>query len=138
MVLVEQPDEIPQPEPEPEPEPSSPEPPPSVPGQNIVEMIMMKYGLKRQNHPPIVIAKPIPHSKSTSAAPPPPPVTPPSEPTSAPPPPVVSYSQSRKKHVAKKGTGTSEQTMSEQVVASVQAEVASETQSPSQESYAPH
>ena len=32
MVLVEQPDEIPQSEPEPEPEPSSPEPPPSVPG----------------------------------------------------------------------------------------------------------
>ena len=47
MVLFEQPDEIPQPEPEPEPEPSSSEPPPSVPGRNIIEEIMMKYGLKR-------------------------------------------------------------------------------------------
>ena len=91
MVLVEQPDEIPQSEPEPEPEPSSPEPPPSVPARNILEEIMMKYGLKRQNNPPIVIATPIP----------------PSEPFSAPPPPVVSYSQSRKKHVARKANGTS-------------------------------
>ena len=86
MVLYEQPDEIPQPEPE----PSSSEPPPSVAGQNIIEEIMMKYGLKRQNHPPIVIAKPIPPPKSTSA--PPPPVVPPSEPTSAPPPPLLQQS----------------------------------------------
>ena len=95
MVLYEQPDEIPQPESEPE--LSSSEPPPSVPGRNIIEEIMMKYGLERQNHPPMVIAKPIPSPKSTSA--PPPPVVPSSEPTSAPPPSVVKYSESRKKVV---------------------------------------
>ena len=88
MVLYEQPDEIPQPEPEPE--PSSSEPPPSEPGRNIIEEIMMKYGLERINHPPMVIAKPIPPLKSTSA--PPPPVVPPPEPTSVPPPSVVKYS----------------------------------------------
>ena len=98
MVLVEQPDEIPQPEPEPEPEPSSSEPPSSGPGQNIIEEIMMKYGLKRQNNPPIVIAKPIP----------------PSEPFSAPPPPVVKFSGSRKKTCAKKGAGTPESSESEE------------------------
>ena len=70
----------------------------SVPGQNIIEEIMMKYGLKRQNNPPIVIAKSIP----------------PSEPSSAPSPPVVNFRQSRKKHVARKGTGTSEPTKSEE------------------------
>ena len=80
--------------PEPEPESSSSKPPPSVPARNILEEIMMKYGLKRQDHPPIVIAKPIP----------------PSEPSSSP----VSFSKSRKKHVARKGTGTSEPTESEE------------------------
>ena len=62
MVLVDQPVETPTPEPEPEPEPesSSAKPPPSVPARNFIEEIMMKYGLKRQVNPPIVIATPIP------------------------------------------------------------------------------
>ena len=76
----------PEPEPEPEPESSSAEPPPSVPARNILEEIMMKYGLKRQVNPPIVIATPIPPSEPTSAAPPPP---------------VVKFSGSRKKSCAK-------------------------------------
>ena len=67
IVLVEQPTEIPPPEPE-----SSAEPPPSVPAQNILEEILMKYGLKSQVNPPIVIATPIPPSEPTSAPPPPP------------------------------------------------------------------
>ena len=99
MVLVDQPDEVPQPEPEPE--SSSSEPPPSVPAQNILEEILLKYGLRRQDNPPIVIANPIS----------------PSEPTSAPPPPpVVKFSRSRKKSFAKKGAGTSEPTVSEEEV----------------------
>ena len=101
----------------------------------------MKYGLKGQNHPPIVIAKPIPPPKSTSAPPPPPPVVPSSEPTSAPPPSVVKYSESRKKAVARKHANKSSTTtasdVSEQEVASVQAEIVPETQSSSQEMHAP-
>ena len=84
--------------PEPEPESSSSEPPPSVPAQNILEKIMMKYGLKRQANPPIVIATPIP-----------------SEPTSAPPPsPIIKFNRSRKKSFARKGAGTSESSESEE------------------------
>ena len=90
MVLYEQPEEIPQPE------SSSSEPPSSEHSKNIVEEIMMKYGLKKINHPPIVIAKPIPSSSGPTSA------TPPSEPTSAPPPSAVKYSESRKKAVARK------------------------------------
>ena len=45
-----------------QPESSSSEPSPTKSSKNIVEEIMMKYGLKRPNHPPIVIAKPIPAS----------------------------------------------------------------------------
>ena len=67
--------------------------------RNILEEIMMKYGLKRQNNPPIVIAKPIPHSEPTSAPPPPP---------------VIKFSRSRKKSFARKGAGTSEPTESEE------------------------
>ena len=120
MVVYEQPEEIPQPE------SSSSEPSPSEPSRNIIEEIMMKYGLEKINHPPMVIVKPIPS---------------PFEPTSAPPPSVVKYSESRKKAVARKGANKSATTTapaeSEQEVPSVQAEVVPETQSPSQESYAP-
>ena len=98
MVLYNPPADASPPEPEPEPESSSAEPPPSVPAQNIIEEIMMKYGLKRQANPPIVIATPIP-----------------SEPTSAPPPsPIIKFSRSRKKSLVKKGAGTSEPTESEE------------------------
>ena len=45
-----------------QPESSSSEPPPTEKSKNIVEEIMMKWGLKKINHPPIVIAKPIPSS----------------------------------------------------------------------------
>ena len=99
MVLVEQPDEIPQPEPEPELEPSSLVPPPSGPALNILEEIMMRWGLKRINHPPIVIAKPIPASSGQESEIPSP------EQSSAPPPlsePAVTFSESRKKAVARK------------------------------------
>ena len=118
--MYEQNEEIPQSE------SSSSEPPSSEHGKNIVEEIMMKYGLKKINHPPIVIAKPIPSpSGPTSAAPP-------SEPTSAPPPSVVRYSESRKKVVARKrankSTTSTETAESEQEIPSVQAEIIPETQ----------
>ena len=72
-----------------------------MPARNILEEIMMKYGLKRQECPPVVIATLIP----------------PSEPTFVPPPPpVVNFSRSRKKSFAKKGAGTSEPTVSEEEV----------------------
>ena len=119
MIVVERNEEIPQsdssssepppsePETQPEPESSSSGPPPSVPSRNIIEEIMMKYGLERQNHPPIVIAKPIP----------------PPEPTSAPPPSAV---KTRKKAFARKGankgTTSTESAESEQEIPSVQAE----------------
>ena len=134
MVVFEQSEEIPQPassssEPpsseteqaEQVPEASSAEPPPSEPARNFIEEIMMKYGLKRQANPPIVIATPIPP-----------------EPTSAPPQSLmIKFKKSRKKQVARKSTGTSEPTESKQEVPIVQTEVASETQSPSQEAYVP-
>ena len=120
MVLYEQPEEIPQPE------SSSSEPSPSEPGRNIIEEIMMKYGLEKINHPPMVIANPIPSL---------------SEPTSAPPPSVVKYSESRKKAVARKhankSTTSTASAVSEQEVPSVQAEIVPETQSSSQEQHAP-
>ena len=84
MVLFNQSDEpsssVPEPEteqPEPVPEASSAEPPLSVPTRSIVDEIMMKYGLKKINHPPIVIAKPIPSSPGQTSE------TPASEQTSA-------------------------------------------------------
>ena len=73
-----------------QPESSSSEPSSTKKSKNIVEEIMMKWGLKKINHPPIVIAKPIPSSSGEtletsaseqSSAPPPP-----SKPASAPPP----------------------------------------------------
>ena len=79
--------------------PEASEPPPSVPARSIVEEIMMKYGLKKINHPPIVIAKPIPSSSGQTSE------TPTSEQTSAPPPPsepAMKFSESRKKVVARK------------------------------------
>ena len=85
----------------------------------------MKYGLEKINHPPMVIAKPIPSPSGPISAPPP------SEPTSAPPPSVVKYSESRKKAVARKhankSTTTSASAVSEQEVPSVQAEIVPET-----------
>ena len=104
----------------------------------------MKYGLEKINHPPIVIAKPIPSpsgqtsatpvSEQTSAPPPP------SEPTSAPPPSAVKYSESRKKAVARKhankSTTSTASAESEQEIPSVQAEIIPETQSSSQEVHA--
>ena len=99
MVLVDQPDEVPQ-----------PEPPPSVPARNVLEEIMMKYGLKREDRPPVVVATP-----------------------------VVNLSGSRKKSFARKGANksaaTSEPTVSEEEVPIDQPEEASETQSSTQ---APH
>ena len=77
-----------------QPESSSSEPPSTEQSKNIVEEIMMKYGLKKINHPPIVIAKPIPSSSGQTSE------TPASEQTSAPPPPsepAVKFSESRKK-----------------------------------------
>ena len=62
---------------------------------------MMKWGLKRDNHPPIVIAKPIPASSGQTSE------IPTSEQSSAPPPssePAVTFSESRKKAVARKRT----------------------------------
>ena len=140
MVLFSQPNEssssVPESEseqPEPVPEASSAEPPPSVPTRNIVEEIMMKYGLKKTNHPPIVIAKPIPSSSGPTSA------TPPSEPISAPPTSAVKYSESRKKVVAKrranKSTTSTETAESEQEIPSVQAEIIPETQPSSQEEH---
>ena len=130
MVLYEQPEEIPQPE------SSSSEPPPSEPSKSIIEEIMMKYGLEKINHPPIVIAKSIPSPSEPTTAPPPP-----SEPTSAPPPSVVKYSETRKKAVARKhankSTTSTASVVSEQEVPSVQAEIVPETQSSSQELHAP-
>ena len=67
-----------------QPESSSSEPPSIEKSKNIVEEIMMKWGLKKINHPPIVIAKPIPASSGQVSDPPPP-----SEPASAPPPSAV-------------------------------------------------
>ena len=126
MVLYKQLEEIPQPE------SSSSEPPSSRPAQNLIEEIMMKYGMERINHPPIVIAKPIPSPSGPTTAPPP------SEPTSAPPRPVVKYSESRKKAVARKHANKSTASaVSEQEVPSVQAEIVPETQSSSQELHAP-
>ena len=128
MVLYEQPEEIPQPE------SSSSEPPSSKSAQNLIEEIMMKYGLERINHPPIVTAKPIPSPSGPTTAPPP------SEPTSAPPPPVVKYSESRKKTVARKrankSTSSTASAVSEPEVPSVQDEIVPETQSSSQETHA--
>ena len=57
---------------------------------------MMKWGLKKINHPPIVIAKPIPTSSGQTSE------TPASEQTFAPPPPsepAIKFSESRKKAV---------------------------------------
>ena len=82
-----------------QPESSSSEPPPTKTSREIVEEIMMRWGLKWTNHPPIVIAKPIPastgqesefHSSEQSSDPPPS-----SEP-------AVTFSESRKKAVARK------------------------------------
>ena len=83
-----------------QPESSSSESPPTKTNQDILEEIMMRWGLKRTIHPPIVIAKPIPSTFGTTSAPPPR-----AEPTSAPPPssePTVQFSDSRKKAVARK------------------------------------
>ena len=83
----------------PQPAFSSSEPPLTEQSRNIVEEIMMKYGLKKVNHPPIVIAKPIPSSSGETLE------TPASEQSSAPPPPsepAVKFSESRKKAVARK------------------------------------
>ena len=84
-----------------QPESSSSEPPPTKISRKIVEEIMMKWGLKKINHPPIVIAKPIPASSGQASE------IPSSEQSSAPPPssePAVTFSESRKKAVAKKRT----------------------------------
>ena len=69
---------------------SSSELPPTKTNKEMVEEIMMKWGLKWTNHPPIVIAKPIPASSEQSSDPPPS-----SEP-------AVTFSESRKKAVARK------------------------------------
>ena len=93
MVVFEQNEQSSQPE-----SPSS-EPPPNEKSKNIVEEIMMRWGLKKINHPPIVIAKPIPSLSRQSSE------TPASEQTSAPPPPsepAMKFSESRKKVVARK------------------------------------
>ena len=128
IVIYEQPEEIPQPE------SSSSEPPSSKPAQNLLEEIMMKYGLERINHPPIVIAKPFPSPSGPTTAPPP------SEPTSAPPSPVVKYSESRKKAVARKrankSTSSTASDVSEPEVPSAQDEFVPETLSSSQETHA--
>ena len=82
-----------------QPESPSSEPPPTKPSNNIIEEIMMKYGLERTIHPPIVIAKPIPASSGQASE------FPTSEQSSAPPPPsepAVTFSESRKKAVAGK------------------------------------
>ena len=82
-----------------QPESSSSEPSPTKSSKNIVEEIMMKWGLKRPNHPPIVIAKPIPASSGQESE------IPSSEQSSAPPPSsdtTVTFSESRKKTVARK------------------------------------
>ena len=72
-----------------QPESSSSEPPPTKSNQEILEEIMMRWGLKRTSHPPIVIAKPIPSTFGTTSTPPS------SEPT-------VQFSDSRKKAFARK------------------------------------
>ena len=119
VVYDEQNEETPKPEPEPEPSSSEPPPPSRLNRNIIIEEIMMKYGLERQNHPPIVIAKPIPSSSGPTSAIP-------SEPTSAPPPSAVKFSESRKKAVARKHANKSststESAESEQEIPSVQAE----------------
>ena len=82
-----------------QPESSSSEPSQTKKSKNIVEEIMMKYGLKRTIHPPIVIAKPILTSSEQTSE------IPTSEQSSAPPPPsepAVTFSESRKKAVARK------------------------------------
>ena len=82
-----------------QPESSSSEPSPTKSSKNIVEEIMMKYGLKWTNHPPIVIAKPIPASTGQETE------SHSSEQSSDPPPssePAVTFSESRKKAVARK------------------------------------
>ena len=114
MVVFEQNDETSQPE-----SPSS-EPPSTEQSRNIVEEIMMKYGLKKTNHPPIVIAKPIPSSPGHTSE------TPASEQTSAPPPPsepAVKFSESRKKAAASKhankGATSTESAESEEETLSV-------------------
>ena len=61
MVVFEQDEETSMPE-----SPSS-EPPTTEQSRNIVEEIMMKWGLKKINHPPIVIAKPIPTSSGQTS-----------------------------------------------------------------------
>ena len=84
---------------------------------------MMKYGLKKINHPPIVIAKPIPTSSGQTSE------TPASEQSSAPPPPsepAVKFSESRKKAIArkraKKGAASTESAESEEETPSDQPE----------------
>ena len=122
MVVFEQSEEIPQPA------SSSTESQSTKQSKNIVEEIMMKYGLKKVNHPPIVIAKPITSTFGTTSAPPPR-----TEPTSATPPsePTVKFSESRKKAVARKhankSTTSTASVVSEQEVPSVQAEIVPET-----------
>ena len=82
-----------------QPESSSSEPSPTKSSKNIVEEIMMKYGLKRPNHPPIVIAKPVPASTGQESE------IPSSEQSSDPPSssePTARFSEPRKKAVARK------------------------------------
>ena len=82
-----------------QPESSSSEPPPTKTSRKIVEEIMMKWGLKRPNHPPIVIAKPVPASSGQASE------SPSFEQSSAPTPssePTVRISEPRKKAVARR------------------------------------
>ena len=82
-----------------QPESPSSEPPPTKSSTNILEEIMMKYGLERTIHPPIVIAKPIPASSGQASE------FPTSEQSSAPPPPsepTIRISEPRKKAVARR------------------------------------
>ena len=78
---------------------SSSEPPPNKTSREMVEEIIMKWGLKRPNHPPIVIAKPVPASSGQESE------IPSSEQSSDPPPssePAARFSAPRKKAVARK------------------------------------
>ena len=88
-----------------QPESSSSEPPPTKSNQEILEEIMMRWGLKRTSHPPIVIAKPIPSTFGTTSTPQAEPTSASTEQSSVPPPssePTVQFSDSRKKAVARK------------------------------------
>ena len=76
-----------------QPESSSSESPPTQSRENILEEIMMRWGLKKTIHPPIVISKPLPASSASSEQSSVPPSS--SEPT-------VQFSDSRKKAVARK------------------------------------